>query len=112
MTRQDGPDAEHLRLTTEQANALLAAPGIHTLRGLRDTAAIALMLCTGIREGELSALDVENLQQRLVGELALHVREGKGCKERLIPYGELSWVLAIVDRWLELTGIETGPVFR
>ena len=40
------------------------------------------------------------------------MREGKGCKERLIPYGELSWVLAIVDRWLAAAGIGSGPVFR
>ena len=40
------------------------------------------------------------------------MREGKGCKERLIPYGELSWVLAIVDRWLVAANIENGPVFR
>jgi site-specific recombinase XerD len=111
-TRQDRPDTDHLRLTAEQASALMAVPGLDTLRGLRDTGVIALMLCTGIREAELSALDVGDLRQRLGGELALHVREGKGCKERLIPYGELSWVLAIVDHWLSGAGIEGGPVFR
>lgn len=109
---QDRADADQLRLTAEQASALMAAPGLRDLVGLRDTAVIALMLCTGIREAELSALDVDDLRQRLGGELALHVREGKGCKERLIPYGELSWVLAIVDRWLAAAGIEKGPVFR
>jgi len=111
-TVQDQADASHLRLTSEQASALLAAPGTDTLQGLRDSAAIGLMLCAGVREGELRALDVEDLRQRLGGELALHVREGKGCKERLIPYGELSWVLAIVDAWLDAAGIEDGPVFR
>jgi integrase len=112
VTRQDRPDAHHLRLTSEQASALMAAPGLGTLAGLRDTAVIAVMLCTGIREAELSALEMRDLRQRLGGELALHVREGKGRKERLIPYGELSWVLAVVDRWLAVTGIEHGPVFR
>ncbi len=112
VTRQDRPDADHLRLTEAQANALLAAPGVSTLRGLRDTSVIALLLCTGIREAELCALDAGDLRQRLGGELALHVREGKGRKERLIPYGELSWVLAIIDRWLSTAGIENGPVFR
>lgn len=111
-TSQDQADAQHLRLTKEQADALLAAPGVDTLHRLRDTAAIALLLCTGIREAELSALDVGDLRQRLAGELALHVREGKGRKERLIPYGELSWCLAIVDKWMEAAGISTGSVFR
>ena len=40
------------------------------------------------------------------------MRDGKGRKERLIPYGELSWVLAIVDAWLSAAGIESGAVFR
>jgi site-specific recombinase XerD len=112
VTRQDRPDARHLRLTSEQASALMAAPGLRTLRRLRDTAVIGMLLCTGIREAELSALEVRDLRQRLGGELALHVRQGKGRKERLIPYGELSWILAIVDRWLVVTGIGRGPVFR
>jgi integrase len=74
--RQDRPDVDHLRLTSAQGSALMATPGVATLLGLRDSAVIALMLCTGVREAELSALDVPDLRQRLGGELALHVREG------------------------------------
>ena len=111
ITRQDTADSAHLRLTREQAEILLNAPGVDTLQSLRDTAIIALMLCTGIREAELSALDVKDIGQELGGELALHVREGKGAKERLIPYGELDWCLAIVDKWLAAAGISSGPVF-
>ncbi len=118
-TSQDVTDAAHLRLTSAQASHLMAAPGVHTLRGLRDTSLIALMLCTGIREGEAAALEVRDLRQRLGGELALHVREGKGCKERLVPYGDLQWILAVLDKWLEAArpatrgaAIGQGPVFR
>ncbi len=68
-TRQDRADGEHLRLTSAQASALMAAPGVRDLLGLRDTAVIALMLCSGAREAELSALDVDDLRQRLGGEL-------------------------------------------
>ena len=109
---QDRPDSERLRLTREQAEALMAAPGTDTLKGLRDTAIISLMLTTGIREGELCQLEVGDLRQRLGGELALQVREGKGCKQRLVPYGSLSWVLVLLDAWMEAAGIESGPVFR
>jgi site-specific recombinase XerD len=110
---QDKADGEHLRLTKEQANALLAAPGVIPLDALRDTAVIAMLLCTGIREAELCALDVKDLRQRLGGELAVHIREGKGAKERLVPYGDLSWVLAIVDKYLAAAGgITEGAVFR
>jgi site-specific recombinase XerD len=111
-TSQDRPDADHLRLTAKQAAALLASPGVDTLAGLRNTAIIALMLCTGIREAELSALEMRDLRQELGGELALHVRLGKGAKERLVPYGDLQWALVIVDAWTNAAGIEDGPVFR
>jgi site-specific recombinase XerD len=109
---QDQADGAQVRLTREQAEALLAAPGVMPLDALRDTCVIALMLCTGIREAELCALEVVDLRERLGGELALHVRQGKGRKERLIPYGELSWVLAVIDQWLTATHISEGRVFR
>lgn len=112
ITRQDRPDTEQLRLTSMQASNLMAAPGTNTFLGLRDTAIIALMLCTGIREAEVCGLNVVDLKQRLGGELALHVRKGKGRKERLIPYGELEFVLAIVDSWLNIVDIQQGAVFR
>lgn len=111
-TIQDRPDSDFLRLSREQAEVLMAAPGTDTLRGLRDTAVISLLLTTGIREAELVALEVADLRQRLGGELALHIKEGKGAKERMVPYGALSWVLVLVDAWLEVAGIEDGPVFR
>ena len=109
---QDEADSDHLRLTVTEASALLAAPGVDTLRGLRDTAIIALLLATGIREAELVGLDVEDLRQSLGGELSLRVREGKGRKARLVPYGPNDWALAIVEAYLGAFGIEGGPVFR
>ena len=112
INKQDVDDSKHVRLTSEQASALIAAPGTDTLKGLRDTTAIALMLCTGIREAELCALRVDDLRHHLGGELALLVREGKGSKQRLIPYGELSFVLAIVDAWLDSAGITEGAFMR
>ncbi len=112
IKQQDVADDAHVRLTEAQANELMTAPGMKTLRGIRDTALISLMLCTGLREAELCALNVDDLRQRLGGELALLVREGKGAKQRLIPYGALQWVLLVVDIWLQHAGIEHGAVFR
>lgn len=111
-TVQDVEDTAHLRLTVDQANALLAAPGVKDIVGLRDTALIALMLNTGIREMELVSLIPEDMRARLGGSLALRVREGKGAKARLVPYGAGEWCLAYVDKWLELAGITGGSVFR
>ena len=70
------------------------------------------MLCKGVREAEPSALDVPDVRQKLGGALALHVKKGQSRKERLVPYGELEWVLAVVDKWLELAGIDNKPIFR
>lgn len=112
LTRQDVADGAHVRLTRAQAETILSAPGVVPLSALRDTAVIAMLLCTGLREAELCALEVPDLRQDLGGELSVHVRKGKGLKERLIPYGDLAWVLAIVDKWLEAAEITAGSVFR
>jgi site-specific recombinase XerD len=109
---QDTSDSQHTRLTPEQASALLQAPGTDSLRGLRDTALLGLMLSTGIRAAEAAGLVVRDLRQTLGGELALHVRHGKGDKARLIPYGAMDWVLVVVDAWRRAASIAGGPVFR
>lgn len=109
---QDYDSRSEVRLSRQQAQRLLRAPGVDSLQGLRDTALIAMMLCTGVREAELVNIYVDDLHARLGGELALRVRRGKGAKQRLIPYGELDWVLDIVGVWLERAQIVSGPVFR
>lgn len=109
---QDVADSEHLRLKPYQVSALVQAPGIASLRGLRDTALITLMVCSGIRAAEAAALHVDDLRQHLGGELSLRVREGKGGKQRLIPYGPLDWCLMYVDAWLREADIKAGHVFR
>ncbi len=112
VEKQDVADSEHLRLKPWQVSALVRAPGISTLRGLRDTALMTLMVCTGIRAAEAAALQVEDLRQHLGGELSLRVREGKGGVQRLIPYGPLDWCLMYVDAWLREADIKAGHVFR
>ncbi len=109
---QDIADSEHLRLKPYQVSALVQAPGISSLRGLRDTALMTLMVCSGIRAAEAAALHVDDLRQHLGGELSLRVREGKGAKQRLIPYGPLDWCLMYIDAWLREADIKAGPVFR
>jgi len=112
VKQQDVHDEVHLRLSAVEASALLSAPGLDTLKGVRDTAIISLLLCTGLREAELCALNVSDLRRRLGGEISLHVRHGKGAKGRLIPYGDLDWCLAIVECWMVSAGITSGSVFR
>lgn len=112
IIKMDVADSEHLRLRPSQVRTLLRQPNINTLLGVRDVALIAILACTGVREAELVALEVNDLRQTLGGEVALRVKEGKNHKQRLVPYGLLAWCLDYVDVWLMKAGITEGAVFR
>jgi integrase/recombinase XerC len=85
-------------LRVDEAAALLeaAAAGADdgSPVGVRDAAVLELLYATGIRVGELCALDVDDLdhERRVVRVL------GKGRKERSVPYGVPA--AAALDRWL------------
>lgn len=78
-------------LTLEEMESVLALPDIETLDGLRDRACLELFYATGIRRVELTNLHQSDLD-RTRG--TLHVRLGKGKKDRFVPIGEraLAWV--------------------
>ena len=108
-TVQDEADSQHLRLTPAQGAALMMQPDVTTLRGRRDVAIIALLLATGLREGEIVKLEVGDLYQTYGGVPALRVRSGKGAKARMVPFGDMLWARQIAEIWL--AGREAGPVF-
>lgn len=108
----DCPENDYLRLTPQQVHTLLAQPGMDTLRGLRDTALIALIACTGLREAELVALDVADVRQAWNGKPALRVREDAHHPYRMIPYGPLDGCLRYVEAWLHAAQIGEGPLWR
>lgn len=111
LTVQDEADEVHLWLSPTQVATLIQAPGLDTLLGLRDSAILALLLCTGIRAAELIDLEIADLRSHLGTALALKVRAGKGFKQRLVPYGAQDWVLHLVDEWLAAAQLTEGPVF-
>ena len=108
-TTQDEADSQHIRLTPSQGAALMMQPNVTTLRGRRDVALIALMLASGLREGEIVKLKIEDLYQTYGGVAAIHVRSGKGAKARMVPYGDMLWARTIVEKYL--MGRDEGPVF-
>lgn len=110
--KQDKLDNEHTRLTQSQAESLIHMPGLDTLRCIRDTAILYLMLATGLREAEVCGLNVADIRQKSGNELGVQVKHGKGSKQRFVPYGDLSDCLVYVDAWLAQTNITSGKVFR
>ena len=109
---QDIDDSQHVRLTRNEVNCLVAMPDVDTMQGLRDLAIIVLMVCTGIRRSELCHIQIDDLRQTVNGKLCLLIKHGKGYKQRAVPYGRLSWCLPIVDSWLRRAGISEGYVFH
>jgi len=71
-------------LTEGQIEALLAAPDVATVLGVRDRAWMELLYASGLRVSELALIPALSV---FLDEGFLKVL-GKGRKERLIPFGE------------------------
>lgn len=80
--------------------------------GLRDAAVMSLMLCAGLRDTEVIALDMADLRECYGGKLALRVPAGRGMRPRPIFYYDLEPVLKIVEAWIQAAELVDGPVFR
>ncbi|MFO7561023.1 MAG: site-specific tyrosine recombinase XerD [Enhygromyxa sp.] len=75
-------------LSRAEIEALLAAPGVDTPLGLRDTAMLEFMYATGCRVSEACDLELDalHLDQGLV------ILTGKGSKQRMVPLGDCALV--------------------
>ncbi len=96
-------------LSQKQAQALLSAPDISTLRGLRDRAILAVLLGCGLRRSEVAALTFAHLQQR-DGRWCIVDLVGKHGRVRTAPMP--NWVKVAIDAWTALAGATDGHVFR
>lgn len=83
--------------SVEEVNQLLAWPPEDTPLGLRRRGLWELAYGTGLRLGELLALNLSELD---LGEGWLVVREAKNGRSRLVPVGEAA--AAAVRAWLEV----------
>jgi site-specific recombinase XerC len=68
-------------LTLQQAQALLSAPDVATVKGKRDRAILAALLGCALRRAELAVLMVEHIQQR-DGRWVVADLVGKGGRVR------------------------------
>jgi len=77
-------------------------------QALRDQAIFMLMVQAGLREGEVCALDVQDVE---INERSgrVTIRRGKGDKRRQVPLN--AEVRRAVKAWLEDSGRVTGALF-
>ncbi len=79
-------------LTLSEVERLLAVPDVADPLGIRDRAMLELFYSTGIRRTELCHIDLPDVNTE---RRTLHVRLGKGKKDRVVPIG------ARAVHWLE-----------
>ena len=73
-------------MSVEEVDALITAPDINTLAGIRDLAMLELIYATGLRVSELVSLKMSAVDLE-VGYLR---SLGKGSKERVVPIGDVA----------------------
>jgi integrase len=88
---------------------LLQAPNPHSIRGMRDRALLGVLVTCAWRRGELSRMNCEHLVMRDGCWVFLDFK-GKGNKTRSVAVP--LWVKQEIDGWLDVAGIEKGPIFR
>ncbi len=109
ITRVKGVASKGVRLgnwlSLEQAQALLNAPDIATMKGMRDRAIIAVLLGCGLRRSEVAALTLKHIQQR-DGRWCIVDLVGKHGRVRTVPMP--TWVKVAIDAWTAAAGSPTG----
>jgi len=85
-------------LEISEVEALLSAPDLSSIVGLRDRAIIELLYSTGMRVSELLKLDLPDIDRT---NAIVKVR-GKGKKERIIPIGGPA--ISAINSYLEKRG--------
>ena len=96
-------------LSLKQAQTLLSAPNITTVKGLRDRAILAVLLGCGLRRSEVAALTFAHVQQR-DGRWCIVDLVGKHGRVRTAPMP--TWVKVAIDAWTSAARVGEGFVFR
>ena len=83
-------------LTKKEVTRLLAAADTTTPLGLRDRAMLEVLYSTGIRNAELRAVQLYDLD---LERGLLRINEGKNAKDRVVPLGEVActWLREYLD---------------
>lgn len=100
-TKSQQSAADYILKPSEIKKLILACDGSH---GPRDRCIIKLFAYTGMRRAELQQLDIQDLDYE---RNRIHIRAGKGDKERMIPVDRM----VMSDLRFLLQGRQKGPVF-
>jgi site-specific recombinase XerC len=96
-------------LSLRQAQALLSAPDVATVKGLRDRAILAVLLGCGLRRSEVASLNFAHVQQR-DGRWCIVDLTGKPGRVRTMPMP--TWVKVAIDAWTSAAGMADDYLFR
>ena len=96
-------------LSLQQAQDLVKAPDIATVKGLRDRAILAVLLGCGLRRSEVASLTFAHVQQR-DGRWCIVDLVCKHGRVRIVPIP--TWVKLSTDAWTSAAGVRDGYVFR
>ena len=94
------------RLTGPERTRLLAAPGIDTHKGRRDTAILALLSVCGLRRSEAAALTWSHLAE-VDGHKAIKDLMGKKERVRTVYLPPSLW--RRIHDWAEMAELDTSP---
>jgi site-specific recombinase XerD len=96
-------------LTVNEARSLWQLPNMHTAKGKRDRAILAVLLGCGLRRRELIDLTLDHIQRR-EDHWAIVDLVGKGGHIRTVPMPD--WVKQTIDQWVGAAEIAHGRIFR
>jgi integrase/recombinase XerD len=94
-------------LSLAQIDALMSVPDSTDLLGLRDRAMLELFYGTAIRLGELAKLETGDIHHT---RKTLHIRNGKGNKDRIVPIGDraMHWLTRYLDEVRPRLELDSG----
>ena len=73
-------------MSVREIKKLLNQPDTKTHLGLRDKAILELLYASGIRNSELRALKINDINFK---EKIIYVNNGKGGRDRIVPFGKI-----------------------
>lgn len=96
-------EVQGARLTSDEARALLAAPGRTTAKGLRDTAILGLLLTLGLRRSEICNLTWGHITD-LEGYQVIANLRGKHGRVRTLKLPV--WLWRLIMAWGDVAGVD------